>query len=67
MGFTSPVTYYVICLLFFFVGGWGAEAWFIQLMPPKYCSSLREVRTGTQADQKPGTHAKPWRDVSYME
>jgi hypothetical protein len=36
---------------------------FIQLTFPHCCSSLKEVRTGTQADQE--LMQRPWRDVLY--
>jgi hypothetical protein len=38
---------------------------FIQLTLPHCCSSPKDVRTGTQADQKVGVDAEPWRDVLY--
>jgi hypothetical protein len=31
---------------------------FIQLTPPNMCSSLKEVRTGTQAGQEAGADAE---------
>jgi hypothetical protein len=38
---------------------------FIQLTLPHCCSSLREVKTGTQAGQGAGVMQRPWRVVLY--
>ena len=38
-----------------------------QLTLPHCCSSLKEVRTGTQTGQEPGTRMqRPWRDAAYL-
>jgi hypothetical protein len=46
------------------VGG-GGEGLFSLYLLQLCCSSLKEVRTGTQAGQEAGADADPWRDVPY--
>jgi hypothetical protein len=43
----------------------GEERFYSALHFPHCCSSSKEVRTGTQAGQKAGADARPWRDVTY--